>query len=118
MRKFIIIVEQMNDTWLGRKRETNEEWLERHRVPKEGEKYVFYHATPARKGAKTFIRKGSYLEYDPASAIHFAGRDRDLNPDQIHLHKLLLTADEIEPGMFAKLMIDYPINKNTRIRTI
>lgn len=104
------------ETWLGRKRETSEEWLERHRIPMQDGKYVFYHATPARGGAKTFVRKGSYLEDDPKSAVHFAGRDRDLKPNQIHLHKLLLSADEIEPGMFPKLMIDYPIDRGTRAK--
>lgn len=110
------IIELFENEWNGRKRETTEEWLERHQVPKEGDKYVFFHATPARKGAKTFIRKGSYLEYDPASAVHFAGRDRRLNKNQIHLHKLLLNADEIEPGVFATLKVDYPIGKSTRIK--
>lgn len=109
------MVENVGDARIynPRRAETVGEWAIRHRIPRENGKYIFYHATPKRGGAKNILRKGSYLEADPDAAVHFAGRDRDLKSDQINLHKLLLSADEFDPGMFPLLRQDTPISKST-----
>jgi hypothetical protein len=86
------------------------DWLERHKMPQEGSKYVFYHATPAASVGmlqKDGIRAGSYLAADPETAKHQAGRDRGLAANQVQVTKVLLNPWEFRPGVHPTLREDY-----------
>jgi hypothetical protein len=85
------------------------DWLSRHKTPKEGEHYVFYHGTPKRGGATDMLRGGSLLADDPQEAIHYAGRDRDLKPGSIKVIKVLVDPRDLLPGHFPSLRVNYPI---------
>lgn len=85
--------------------EANMDWLERHEVPRRGNEYVFYHATPIKN--LKYIRAGSYLELDPESARYFAARDRDIDPSKVVVHILYLKPWQIHGGHFATLREDY-----------
>ena len=88
-------------------KETVGQFLVRHRIPINQGKFVLYHGRP--KGSKyTYLRKGTYLTPDIEDAKHFAARDRGLNRDRdIEVIKLILTPDQIEPGIHITLRTDY-----------
>ena len=86
------------------------DWLERHDVPQEDGKYVFYHATPEQGGATAYIRKGSYLAEDEETARHQAARDRGLKSNEIRVHKILLNPWDINIGVWATLRRDYNLS--------
>jgi hypothetical protein len=56
------------------------------------------------------------LDQDKDTAIHQAGRDRDLRPSQINVRKVLVSHDEFNPGIFPTLRHDHPIGKHTLIK--
>jgi len=86
------------------------DWLKRHKVKTEGGKYIFYHATPIKGGAKDMIRKDSYLATDKETAIHQAGRDRDLKPKEIRTIVVRLNPEELHVGPWATLRNDYYVD--------
>ena len=85
--------------------ESTIDWLERHEVPRRGDEYVFYHATPVKN--LKYIREGSYLEVDPESAKYFAARDRGIDPSKVVVHTLYLKPWQINYGIFSTLVNDY-----------
>ncbi|HWY34653.1 MAG TPA: hypothetical protein VNX68_08400 [Nitrosopumilaceae archaeon] len=115
-RRIKILAEGEARTYSDRHKETVGEWLIRHKVPRQGDKYILYHATPKRGGATNSIRQGSYLAEDAETALHQAGRDRSLKSKNINLHKLLLAAEDIEPGVFPTLRRDVKIDKSTLVK--
>lgn len=91
-------------------KETVGEFLKRRGIPVSSDgTFTLYHARP--KGSTyTVLRAGTYLESDPESAKFFAARDRGLNPDKdIEVLTLVLTADDIEPGVHIMLAKGYPL---------
>jgi len=83
--------------------ETIGEWLTRHQIPSKSGKFRFYHGTPKAGGATDELREGSLLADSPEEAIHYTGRDRGLEPNQINVHELWLSPDELNGGHFASL---------------
>jgi len=82
-------------------------WLERHKIKRDNTgKFIFYHGTPKVGGASDTLRKGSLLAETKEDAEFYAGRDRDLSPDDIIVHELHLSPDDIEGGHFASLRND------------
>lgn len=96
----------------GRKwKETIGEWLKLHEIERTPQGlYVLYHATTKVGGAKTGIRKGSYMISRPEDAIFYAKRDRELKGKDIVLHRLELRPSEIDPGIFPTLMNNIEFN--------
>jgi len=82
-------------------------WLDRHDVPQENGKYVFYHATPVIGGATDNIRAGSYLAEDPETAKQQATRDRGPKAGEIRVIKVLVDPHEIRTGVWVTLRNDY-----------
>lgn len=111
------IIEGADRLWVNGPygKETVGGWLERHEVEQTPEgKFVFYHGTPNK--TLPSLRAGSYMVWGrdgPQRAAHFAARDRDLKPADIVVHRLELSPDEVEPGVFATLKVDYPLRKPT-----
>jgi hypothetical protein len=87
--------------------ETNEEWCERHKVDREGDKYVFYHGT---RIDLTYLRAGSLLATSPQEAIDFGDtnywNDRRLS---FKVYKVKVSPEEIHPGYWASLVSDHPV---------
>jgi hypothetical protein len=86
-----------------------QDWFDRHEVAKEGDKYVLYHATPAKGGATDSIRKGSYLAEDAATAKQQASRDRGPKAGKMNVIKVLVNPEDIRPGVWATLRNDYRV---------
>ena len=87
--------------------ETNEEWCERHKVERDGDKYVFYHGT--RIDLK-YLRAGSLLATSPQEAIDFGDtnywNDRRFS---FKVYKVKVSPEEIHPGYWASLVSDHPV---------
>lgn len=87
--------------------ETNEEWMERHKVDREGDKYVFYHGS---RIDLTYLRAGSLLATSPQEAIDFGDtnywNDRRLS---FKVYKVKVSPEEIHPGYWASLVSDHPV---------
>ena len=83
------------------------DWLNRHKVPVEHGKFVFYHATPEIGGATNNIRAGSYLAEDAETAIQQATRDRGPKAGKMKLIKVLVDPEDIHTGVWATLRNDY-----------
>lgn len=87
------------------------DWLKRNKVKKEGGKYIFYHATPIKGGAKDMIRKGSYLATDKETAIHQASRDRGSKSSEIRTIEVRLNPEELDHvGVWSTLRNDYYVD--------
>jgi len=94
------------------------DWLARHGVEKEGDKYVMYHATPKTSvdaiNESGGIRKGSYLATDKETALAqgadsaFGGRG--LKADDMHLEKVLIDPWEFDTGFWPTLKVDKPLS--------
>ncbi len=87
--------------------ETNEEWLQRHNVEREGDKYVFYHASRIKFEV---LRGGSLLAETPQEAARFG--DTNVWNDRrksLVIYKVLVSPDEIVTGYWAKLINDHPV---------
>lgn len=87
--------------------ETNEEWMSRHGVQREGDKFVFYHGS--RINLK-YLRAGSLLATTPQEAIDFG--DTNFFNDRrktLVVYKVLVSPDEIIPGYWARLINDHPV---------
>lgn len=87
--------------------ESNEEWLERHKVDREGDKYVFYHGS---RLDLTELRAGSLLATSPQEAEDF-GNTNFWNDKRktFKVYKVLVNPDEIHPGYWASLMNNHPV---------
>jgi hypothetical protein len=87
--------------------ETNEEWCERHKVEREGDKYVFYHGTRINL---PYLRAGSLLATTPQEAIDFGDtnywNDRRMS---FKVYKIKVSPDQIHPGYWASLLSDHPV---------
>lgn len=87
--------------------ETNEEWLIRHKVEKEGDKYVFYHGTRINL---PYLRAGSLLATTPQEAIDFGDtnywNDRRMS---FKVYKVKVSPEQIHPGYWASLVSDHPV---------
>ncbi len=87
--------------------ETNEEWLERHKVEKDGDKYVFYHGSRIKFAE---LRAGSLLATSPQEAADFG--DTNFFNDRrktLIIYKVLVSPDEIIPGFWAKVKNNHPV---------
>lgn len=84
------------------------DFLTRHNVPSEADKYVFYHATPKTNNLSE-LRQGSHLAYQPEQALHQAGRDRSLTPEDLSLYKVLVDPWQIETGVWPALREAYKL---------
>ena len=87
--------------------ETNEEWLSRHKVDREGDKYVFYHGSRINL---TELRAGSLLATSPQEAIDFGDtnywNDRRAS---FKVYKVKVSPEEIHPGFWASLASNHPV---------
>jgi len=87
--------------------ETNEEWLQRHKVEREDGKYVFYHGSRIKL---TELRAGSLLAETPQEARDFG--DTNVWNDRrkpLVIYKVLVSPEEIVPGYWASLANDHPV---------
>lgn len=87
--------------------ETNEEWLQRHNVEKEGDKYVFYHGSRIKL---TELRAGSLLAETPQEAANFG--DTNVWNDRrktLVIYKVLVTPEEIVTGYWVSLVNNHPV---------
>lgn len=87
------------------------DWLKRHNPSMEGDKYVLYHATPVEGGAKDSIRAGSLLAEDPETALHQASRERGTKSGDIKVGKVLVSPEDIRPGVWASVRNDHPVTE-------
>ena len=88
--------------------ETNEEWMQRHKVRKEGDKYVFYHGS---RVDLTYLRAKSLLATTPEEARDFG--DANFFNDRrktLVIYKVLVSPEEIRPGYWASLVNDHPVS--------
>lgn len=93
--------------------ESTEQWLERHGVETDGRgRYRFYHGTPVVGGAKESLRAGTLLAKSREKAAFFAARDRELKPEQVRVHELWLTPDQIIPGVHPSLRSEIKLPKS------
>jgi hypothetical protein len=88
------------------------DWLQRSHVEKVGDKYRFYHASPKKQSV---LRAGSLLETDPEKAQFFAARDRNLKPERMIVHEVLVYPWEIHTGVWAALEVDYHVQKILKV---
>ena len=84
------------------------EWLTRHGIPMMGNKYVLYHGSP-KENNLTELRPGSLLAEDEKDALFFAARDRELQPEDIIVYKILVGPEDINTGVFASLNKSYKL---------
>ena len=91
------------------------DWLQRHQVPQEGDKYVFYHASPKKGGITNFLRAGSYLAEDVETAVQQATRDRGLKSGEMNIIKVLVNPEELQTGIWAQLRNDYYLHETSFI---
>ena len=93
--------------------ETNEEWLVRHKVQREGDKYVFYHGSRINL---TELRGGSLLATSPKEAIDFGDtnywNDRRAS---FKVYKVKVSPEEIHPGFWASLVSNHPVELYYRV---
>ena len=93
--------------------ETNEEWLVRHKVQREGDKYVFYHGSRINL---TELRAGSLLATSPKEAIDFGDtnywNDRRAS---FKVYKVKVSPEEIHPGFWASLVSNHPVELYYRV---
>ena len=87
--------------------ESNEQWCERHKVQKEGDKYVFYHGSRINLQS---LRAGSLLATSPQEAIDFGDtnywNDRRAS---FKVYKVKVSPEEIHPGFWASLVSEHPV---------
>ena len=88
--------------------EVSLEWLTRHKIPIEGDKYVLYHGSPKINNL-TELRSQSLLAEDQKDARFFAARDRGLQPEDIVVYKVLVEPSDINVGVFASLNRNYKL---------
>jgi hypothetical protein len=83
----------------------NMRWVQRHKYSLDAQDRVrLFHATPQQTAAKieaTGLAYGSHLIGDSASALHFAGRDRELTPADLVLFEAWLPLDGFIGGQWA-----------------
>jgi len=94
--------------------ETNEEWLQRHQVQKEGDKYVFYHGSRIDLNV---LRAKSLLATTPEEATDFG--DTNFFSDRrksLIIYKVLVSPEEINPGYWASLINDHPVSVLYKIK--
>ena len=99
--------EGLDRVWLDHPvygKETIGEWLERQGVKKtEDGKFIFYHGTPKVGGATDSLREGSYLGFSEDFSRHQTQRDRDIGEEDVIVHELHLSPDDINPGVHPTL---------------
>jgi hypothetical protein len=89
--------------------ESNEDWLLRHKIIKEGDYYVFFHGSRA-----TFdkLNGGSLLEDTPNRAMDFGSTnyfaDKRL---KLHIYKVLVKPEDIVTGFWAKTARDLDVRE-------
>ena len=87
--------------------ETNAEWLVRHKVEREGDKYVFYHGSRINL---TELRAGSLLATSPQEAIDFGDTNyRNDRRASFKVYKVKVSPEEIHPGFWASLVSNHPV---------
>ena len=90
--------------------ETILDWMARHKVPQEGDKYVFYHGTPKGGDVTDHLRAGSLLETDAKEAAKFAASNkRGMKPKDMEVIKVAVDPWEISTGTWASLRDKYKI---------
>ena len=80
--------------------ESNEEWLERHKIIREGDYYVFFHGSRAIFDE---LNANSLLEDSPERARDFG--DTNYLADKrlkLHVYKVLVKPEDIITGFWAK----------------
>lgn len=77
--------------------QTTLDWLARNKVERVGDRYVMYHATPA-KNTFTDLRAGSYLAQDAETAVGQASRDRGPKAGKIRVHRVEFYPWEVAPS--------------------
>ena len=99
--------EGLNRVWLNHPvlgKETIGEWLERQGVKQDEDgKFIFYHGTPKVGGATDSLREGSYLGFSEDFSRHQTQRDKDIGEEDVIVHELHLSPDEINPGVYPTL---------------
>jgi len=73
------------------------DWLARYKIPKRGDQFVMYHATPKATSFDS-LRAGSYLTDDAETARHQAGRDRGLKARALRVHEVVFYPWEVRPS--------------------
>jgi hypothetical protein len=104
---------EMDRVWLDHPvygKETVGEFLKRQGVDISPEgTFTLYHGRPKGSDYQE-LRKGSYLATNVEDAIHYTERDRkDVEAEVI---KLILTPDQIDPGVFITLKKNVKIPSN------
>ncbi len=87
-----------------------EEWAERHKVERDGEKYVFYHAS---RLDLPFLRKGSLLEITPDEARKWGNENtRNDRRKRLNVYKVIIDLEDFEIGtMWAITNKDLKVTK-------
>ena len=93
--------------------------LDRHfakgALEKQGNKYVFYHATPIKTlKSISYLRDGSLLETDKESATHHARNNRGISARSIAVLKVLVDPWQLYPpsGPWFSLRGEFPIGQS------
>ncbi len=89
------------------------DYLERHDVPKEDGRHVFYHATTNDRLddiKRTGIRAGSYLAFSKKAAIDFAKINKHVKSKDITVFTVKVLPWQIIPGVHPTLRENYLVN--------
>ena len=85
------------------------DWVERHQVEREGDKYVFYHGS---RLSLDYLRKGSLLETTPDAARSWADTNtRNDRRRRIKIYRVLLDLDDFNTGFWASLTKDIEVGE-------
>ena len=89
--------------------ESNEEWLERRKIIREGEYYIFFHGSRAIFDK---LRAGSLLEETPEGAISFGSANFHADKRfKLHVYKVLVKPEDILTGYWAKTLVELDVVK-------
>jgi len=100
----------------SKRKETIGEFIKRHELPMENGYIILYHAVPKKiKLIGNVIRAWSYYAKDPEQSLHFAGRDRDLNPSSLKLYKVHILPQELEYCGHYQSNVDIPLAQRAEL---
>ena len=86
-----------------------EEWAERHKVERDEDKYIFYHAS---RLDLPFLRKGSLLEITPDEARKWGNENtRNDRRKRLNVYKVIVDLEDFETGYWASTNKDLKVTK-------
>lgn len=87
------------------------DWLQRHNIEMENNKFVFYHGTRADL-ENNILRKKSLLENSPQAAMEWGETNtRNDKRRRLNVYKVLVDIFDIETGFWATTNKDLPVTK-------